>query len=305
MLGLCVVMGFAMAGVGFSIGHDAQHGAYSSNPRINTLLGWTFELLGANGYMWRLTHNLIHHTYTQVHGVDEDIEVSPLLRLSPGSKHRIGHRFQYLYAPLAYSLSLLNWAFVKDFDYFSRFRLGTYEGRQHRRSDVAGLVVGKLFHYAFWLALPLYVLPLPWWQVVAGFVTVHLIGGFILGIVFQLAHVVEETSYPLPGVEDGKMENPWAEHQMRTTANFCRDNRFVCWYVGGLNFQIEHHLFPKTCSVHYRAISSIVRTVAREHDLPYHENVTFTGAIRSHWRMLRRLGAGEQFPPRRQLADAA
>lgn len=264
MWACCIGMGVAMAGIGFSIGHDAQHGAYSSRPGVNTLLGLSFELLGANGYMWRLTHNLIHHTYTQIHGMDEDVEVSPLLRLSPGSKHRWGQRFQYLYAPFAYSLSLLNWAFVKDYDYFLRHRLGPYEGKGHPRSAWAGLAVGKLFHYALWLALPIVVLPMAWWQVLLGYVTAQLVAGLILGVVFQLAHVVESTSYPSPE-------------------------------AGGLNFQIEHHLFPKTCSVHYPAMSAIVRRVARQHGLPYHVTPTFTGAVRSHWRMLRRLGDGAGF----------
>jgi linoleoyl-CoA desaturase len=296
MWGLCVVMGVAMAGIGFSIAHDALHGAYAESPRLNTVLGWSFDLLGANGYMWKITHNVIHHTYTNIQGVDEDLEVSPLLRLSPRSAYRPVHRWQHYYALGAYSLSTLNWVFWKDFDYFLRRRLGPYEGRRHPRAEVLRLLGCKALYGAWAIVLPLVVLPLAWWQVAIGFLTAHLVGGTILGVVFQLAHVVEETAQPAAGA-DGRMPEPWMVHEMRTTANFSTASRWVSWYVGGLNFQIEHHLFPKTCSVHYPALSRIVREVAARHGIPYYEHRTLTGAIRSHWRMLRRLAAGERLPP--------
>jgi len=293
MWGLCLLMGVTMAGIGFSVAHDALHGAYSDNPKVNAALGFAFDVLGANGYMWQITHNVIHHTYTNIHGIDEDLEVSPLLRLSPHSKHLPVHRFQHLYALFAYSMSTLNWVFWKDFDYFTRRVLGPYENRKHPAGQVAVMVVSKIAYVGWAIVLPLMVLPLAWWQVAIGFLTVHLVGGAILGVIFQLAHVVEDASHPLPDL-DGRMEWAWMIHEMYTTANFSTRNRLLTWYVGGLNFQVEHHLFPKVCSVHYPAIQSIVKDVARECGVPYIENPTFGGAVRSHWRMLRRLGTGEQ-----------
>jgi linoleoyl-CoA desaturase len=293
MLGLCVVMGVAMAGIGFAVAHDALHGAYSDNPRVNALLGYSFDVLGANGYMWKITHNVIHHTYTNIQGIDEDLEVSPLLRLSPRSEHRPVHRFQALYAAFAYSLSTLNWVFWKDFDYFTRRKLGPYEGRRHPAAEIAIMVGGKVFYFGWAVVLPLLVLPVAWWQVAIGVVTIHLVGGLILGVIFQLAHVVEATAHPAPDL-DGRMEWSWMIHEMHTTANFSTKNRLLTWYVGGLNYQIEHHLFPKTCSVHYPALGAMVREVAARHGLPYHENPAFLGALRSHWRMLARLGRGER-----------
>ncbi|XXF77509.1 acyl-CoA desaturase [Myxococcaceae bacterium GXIMD 01537] len=293
--GLCVVMGVAMAGIGFSIAHDAQHGAYSDNPRVNALLGMTFDMLGANGYMWRITHNVIHHTYTNVNGVDEDLEVSPLLRLSPHSAHMGLHRFQQVYALFAYSLATINWALWKDYDYFARHKLGPYEGRKHPRGEVVFMVASKVFFFAWSVALPFAVLPLPWWQVLVGMLTVHVVAGAILGVVFQLAHVVEDTGFPAADAQ-GLMPDTWMVHQMHTTANFCVGNRLLTWYVGGLNHQVEHHLFPKVCSVHYPAISAIVRETAREHGVPYYANPTFLGAVRSHLKMLGRLGRGEKAP---------
>jgi linoleoyl-CoA desaturase len=293
MWGLCVVMGVAMAGIGFSIAHDAQHGAYSDNPRVNALLGMTFDMLGANGYMWRITHNVIHHTYTNVQGIDEDLEVSPLLRLSPHSAHTWLHRFQQYYALPAYSLATINWALWKDYDYFARRKLGPYEGRKHTLGQWLFMVACKVFFIGWSVVLPLMVLPLPWWQVLVGMLTVHVVAGAVLGVVFQLAHVVEETAHPEPNPQ-GQMPATWMVHQMETTANFCTSNRLLTWYVGGLNHQVEHHLFPKVCSVHYPAISAIVREVALKNGVPYKDNPSFFGAMRSHWRMLGRLGRGER-----------
>lgn len=293
MLALCVLLGVAMAGIGFSVAHDANHGAYSDSPRVNAALGMTFDVLGANGYMWRITHNVIHHTYTNIQGIDEDLEVSPLLRLSPHSTHRRVHDWQHLYALFAYSMSTLNWVFWKDFDYFSRRTLGPYRGRRHGAGQIAWMVGTKLFYYGWSIVLPLAVLDLPVWQFAIGWLTVHLVGGMILGVVFQLAHVVEETAQPLPD-DLGRMPEAWMVHEMLTTCNFATRNRLLSWYVGGLNFQIEHHLFTKVCSVHYPAISRIVRETAARHGVPYFENPTLAGAIRSHWRMLKRLGPGAE-----------
>ncbi len=292
MWGLTVLMGVAMAGIGFSVSHDALHGAYSASPRVNGMIGFTFDVLGANGYMWKITHNVVHHTYTNIQGIDEDLEVSPLLRLSPRSAHRGVHRFQHWYALGAYSLSTLNWVFWKDFDFFTRRQVGPYEGRHHPPREIAILAAGKLFFFAWSIVLPLLLLPIAWWQFAIGYLTMHVVAGVILGVVFQLAHVVEETDYPVPDAA-GQMADSWVIHEMLTTANFATHSRLLSWYVGGLNFQIEHHLFPKTCSVHYPAIGRIVREVAAETGVPYNDNPTLFQAIRSHWRMLRRLGAGE------------
>ncbi len=287
MLGLAVVMGVGLAGIGFGVSHDALHGAYSKSPLVNRLIGYTFDLCGANGYMWRITHNVIHHTYTNIHGIDEDLEVSPLLRLSPRAEYHWYHRFQPLYAFLLYSFSTLFWVFVKDYKYFLQRDLGPYKNHRPSTSEVVTLLVGKALYYSWAIVVPLLVLPLPWWQVAIGFVAMNLTGGLILGVVFQLAHVVEDTAHPLPAV-DGSMGDVWVAHELATTANFANGNPLITWYVGGLNHQIEHHLFPKVCSVHYPALAPIVREVTKEYGLPYHHQPTLFSAIRSHFRTLQR-----------------
>jgi linoleoyl-CoA desaturase len=289
MLGLCFVMGVGLAGMGFGVSHDALHGAYSSSPMVNRILGFSFDLLGANGYMWKLTHNVIHHTYTNIEGVDEDIDYAPFLRLSPHAKYSPQHRYQHLYGFPTYSIATLFWVFVKDYKYFLKRDLGPYKSKKHPRSEVGVLIVGKLVHYSWMIVIPLLVLHVTWCQFLIGFLTVHLTGGLILGVIFQLAHVVENTDYPLPDAT-GSMEYTWLLHEMITTANFAPHDKLLGWYVGGLNYQIEHHLFPKICSIHYPAISTIVRETAEEHGVPYNSQPTLFAAIRSHYRMLKQLG---------------
>jgi linoleoyl-CoA desaturase len=285
----CFVMGIGMAGIGFSVTHDALHGAYAANPRVNRLIGCLFDTLGANGYVWKITHNTIHHTYTNIRGYDEDLEVSPLIRLSPHTPFKPIHRFQHLFAFLAYGMATVFWVFVKDYKYFLQRDLGPYRDKKHPPSEWLFLIISKAAYYFAMIVLPLVVLDITWWQFLIGFLTLHLTAGLILGVIFQLAHVVEETEH-LPEPEAGALKGAWMLYQMRTTNNFARGNRLLSWYVGGLNYQIEHHLFPRVCHVHYRHLSPIVERLAAKHGVPYHSCPTLRHAIRSHYRVLKRLG---------------
>jgi linoleoyl-CoA desaturase len=292
MLGLAVVVGVGVAGLGFGVSHDAVHGAYSSRPKVNRIVGYTFDLCGASSYMWALGHNIVHHTYTNIPGVDGDVASSGLLRQAPGRAPRWFHRYQQLYAFPLYSLATLNWVLVKDYkDIFQR-DFGPYRNHVHPRSDLAVMLAFKAVYYGWTFFIPLFLLPIPWWQVLIGYVAMNLTAGLILGIVFPLAHVVEGPSYPVPDAA-GVMSDAWIAHELATTANFANGQRLLTWYIGSLNHQIEHHLFPRVCSVHYPAISKIVRDVVQRHALPYHHNATFFAAVRSHYRALRKLGRPE------------
>ncbi|HEX6981726.1 MAG TPA: acyl-CoA desaturase [Balneolaceae bacterium] len=286
---LCFVMGVAMAGIGFSISHDALHGAYSSNKHINQWLGYTFDMLGANGYIWKITHNVIHHTYTNIYEHDEDLEVAEFIRLSPNAEHKPIHRIQHFLAFIAYGFATLFWVFIKDYKYFFQSRLGPYEDKKHPVSEWITLIITKVLYYGYMLVLPLLVLPVSWWQLAIGFLIVHFTAGVILGIIFQLAHVVEGTEHPTENAE-GNIENAWMIHQLETTSDFAHGNKLLCWYIGGLNYQIEHHLFPKICSIHYPEISPIVHRVAQKHGIPYNYQETFGKAVRSHYRTLKKFG---------------
>ncbi|GAA5521715.1 fatty acid desaturase [Aliifodinibius salicampi] len=289
MWGLTFLMGVGMAGIGFSVSHDALHGAYSSNKYINRALGFTFDLLGANGYIWKITHNIIHHTYTNIHGHDEDLEVAEFIRLSPHSEFKTIHRIQHILAFFAYSLATFFWVFIKDYKYFLQDDIGPYKNKTHPTSEWVILFVTKAIYYTYMLALPMLFLDITWIHLLIGFTTLHITAGLILGIIFQLAHVVEGTDHPVPD-EENMIDEHWMIHEMVTTNNFGRDNKALCWFVGGLNFQIEHHLFPRICSVHYPAISHIVEKTAKEHDIPYNHHDTFFGAVASHYRTLKKFG---------------
>lgn len=292
MLGIATFMGLVIAGIGFAVAHDALHGAYSANPKVNAALGLTFDAIGANGYMWRIMHNVVHHTYTNVAGVDEDLDAAWFLRLSPNAPHRWVHRFQHWYAVAGYGLATLNWVFIKDFRYFFRRQIGPYEQRRHPWQQWALLFGGKAFYFAWAILIPLLVVDVAWWQFAIGFLAMHLTTSVVMSVIFQLAHVVEETAHLSPDPE-GRMGHAWMVHELLTTANFGMRNKLLSWYVGGLNFQIEHHLFPKICSVHYPAISRIVRETCEKYGIPYNTHPTLFRAIRSHWATLKRLGRGE------------
>ncbi len=298
MFVLCLVMGIGIGGIGLAVMHDANHGVYSRKAWVNNLLGFSLNFVGGNAFNWKVQHNVLHHTYTNIHDVDEDISPRGILRMTPHGEWKFFHRFQHLYAWFFYGLLTLVWVLVKDFVRIVRYQKDGLVKKQKANivTEWAILIASKLFYISYIFVLPAVLLPLAWWQVLLGFVTMHYLGGFILAIIFQPAHVIEGTEYPLPD-DKGKMENSWAVHQLLTTTNFANNNRILNWYVGGLNFQVEHHLFPNICHVHYRKISPIVRRTAEEFGLPYKAEPTFFGAIMGHARLLKHLGAKPAMQP--------
>jgi len=295
MLLLAALLGMFCAFTAFNIGHDAIHGAYSSNPKVNKFLSHSFDLLGANAYMWNITHNVVHHTYTNIPGHDEDIQVAPgLLRLSPEDKKNKIQKYQHLYAFFLYSFASLSWVFRKDYvKFFQKNIGGSHDNTKHPRKEVFRLFFFKFIYYCIFIIIPLVVVNVTWWQFIIGFITLHLAEGLVLGLVFQLAHVVEGTDFPITN-DEGNIEEAWAVHQMRTTADFATKSFWATWFCGGLNMQVEHHLFPKTCHIHYPALAEIVKKTAEEFNVPYIENPSFMGALRSHYKMLKRFGIEDQ-----------
>jgi len=289
MLGLAILLGMFSAFVGFNICHDAIHGSLSSNKIVNRIFSLIFNLLGANPYVWSITHNIVHHTYTNIPGHDEDIEIAPgLIRIAEEDPiHKI-QRFQHLYAFPLYSMASLSWIFRKDYKKFYQQQIGNHQSK-HPKIEYFNLYFYKAVYYFLLIVLPLLVLDITWWQFLIGFLGLHMAQGLTMGLVFQLAHVVEGTDFPHPN-EDGNIEEAWAAHQMRTTANFATHNPLAAFFLGGLNRQIEHHLFPKVCHIHYGKISRIVKSTALEFNLPYLENQTFTAAMRSHYLILKKFG---------------
>lgn len=289
MLILAAALGMFSAFVGFNVCHDAIHGALSDRKKVNKWFGFVFNLIGANPYVWSITHNIVHHTYTNIPGHDEDIEIAPgLIRISEDDEINWIQRYQHWYAFPLYSLASLSWVFRKDYKKFFQPKIGAHVNK-HPKQEYFNLFFYKGVYYLFFIVMPLLILDITWWQFLIGFLTLHITEGLTMGLVFQLAHVVEGTTFPEPDAH-GNMEEAWAEHQMRTTANFATNNRIAAFFLGGLNRQIEHHLFPKVCHIHYAGISVIVKQTAAEFNLPYIENKTFFSALSSHFQTLRRFG---------------
>lgn len=285
------IMGLALAGVGMSIMHDANHGAYSPNSTVNFWLGHTLNLAGGSVFNWKLQHNILHHTYTNVVHMDDDIDDKLILRLSPHTQVKWYHKFQFIYAFVLYGILTIYWALAKDFVQFFKY---TKEGvntnkPKENRILFTKILLSKVAYFFVFLIFPLAILHLPAKNFIWGFLLMHFIAGNVLTVVFQLAHTVEHTIHPIPD-ESGTIDNSWAIHQLNTTVNFSRHNKLISWYVGGLNFQVEHHLFPNICHVHYPAIAPIVKQTAEEFGIPYLENESLLQAIGSHIRLLQRFG---------------
>lgn len=289
---LWTIIGFFTAFIGLNISHDAIHGSLSRHKKVNSFLSYTFNIIGANAYLWGIMHNIVHHTYTNIQGHDEDIASVPLLRTCPHQKLMKIHRYQYWYAFLFYGFGSLSWVFVKDYVKFFKKKIGNYENKKHPPIEYFNLFFFKMLYYTTFLVLPLIFINALWWQIVLGFFLLHFCEGITMAVIFMLAHVVEETNFPLPN-EKGSIQNSWAVHQLYTTADFGRENNILSFFCGGLNFQVEHHLFPRICHVHYKPISDIVKRTAEEYNLRYNSNHSFRGAILSHIRLLKKLGKNQ------------
>lgn len=283
----CVSLGLSIAGIGFSIQHDANHGSYSSRRGVNRLLGWTLDAIGGSSYVWSWKHNIFHHSHTNMVGLDEDIDIQPLCRIAPGQKRHAAHRFQHLYIWVLYGLLPVKWHFIDDFKDMLTGRVGHQKMPRPSGRKLAGALGGKLLFYGWTLVLPLLFHPL--WQVALGYALASSVLGVTLATVFQLAHCVEEADFT--EVEGrGLLPRDWATHQVGSTVDFARGNPLVSWYLGGLNFQVEHHLFPKVCHLHYPALSRIVEQTCREHGIRYRTNKSVTAALKSHVRWLKHMG---------------
>jgi linoleoyl-CoA desaturase len=287
-----VLMGFGMSGVGFSVMHDANHGSYSKNQKVNDALGFLITFIGGYKENWKIQHNILHHSYTNVEGFDEDIK-NPTMRLSPDQERKWFHRFQAFYAPFLYGIMTLYWFSVKDYQGLVRYNKRNLLSHQKItfNSALIKLTLYKILYAVVMIVLPFVLIELPWWQILMGMLVMHFICGLALGLIFQPAHVIEETSFYAPN-ETGNVDNNWAIHQMKTTANFAHNNRLLSWFIGGLNYQVEHHLFPNICHIHYRKISVIVKETAAKYNVPYLQHKTFYGAVKSHFVVLYQLGKG-------------
>lgn len=288
---LVFVMGIGMAGVGMNVMHDGNHGSFSNKDWINKLMGSSIYILAGNVYNWKVQHNVLHHTYTNVHGHDEDLDAGRILRFTKHAQWKWYHRFQHYYSILLYGLLTINWAITTDFVQMKRYmkRKLSYGEFPNPFVNWSTLLVSKVIYLGIWILLPILILKLSWWKILIGFFLMHYTAGLILSVIFQLAHIMDEAEMPMPE-NDGSLKNTWAIHQLKTTVNFSPKNKFINWFTGGLNHQVEHHIFPNISHIHYGKIAEIVKKTAKEFNLPYNEFKTTRKAIIAHFNYLKLMG---------------
>ena len=291
LFALYILSGFGMAGIGMGVMHDAIHGSYSKSKKINKLLGYSFNLIGANQTIWRIQHNLLHHTYTNIDHADGDLNAPFFLRFSPHAKHYWVHQYQHIYIWFFYSISTISWITTKDFVRLKRYKeMGFFENKNEYEKNFIAMAAWKLFYYSYAIVLPMIMLPFSWWLILLAFLCMHFVTGILVSVVFQIAHIMPANDFPLPD-ENGSMNNNWYAHQFETTSNFSPNSNILFWLIGGLNYQVEHHVLPDVCHVHYKSLKQIVADTAREYGMPYHVKSSVASAIWDHTKMLRMLGA--------------
>ena len=284
----CALMGLAFASIGFNVMHDGAHGSYSDNTAVNALMSWSLNLMGGSSFMWKIKHNHVHHSFTNIDGIDDDIDIRPFMRVNEHQERYWFHRFQHVYWVLLYGASYAMWIYWMDFQKYFTNRVGPTPIRKMKTRDHIGFWFSKLLYLCLFIVLPVFFKG--WVATLVGYSVILFVTGLTIAVVFQLAHVVEDTAFPMPDSNTNKIEQEWAMHQVRTTANFATRNRVVSWFMGGLNFQVEHHLFPKISHIHYPAISKLVRETCQEFNIRYIEYPSVLSAIAAHVRHLKELG---------------
>jgi linoleoyl-CoA desaturase len=285
---LAVLLGLCAAGIGMNVQHDGGHRAYSSTPWVNGLMAMTLELIGGSAYLWRWKHGVFHHAHVNVTGHDTDIDLGLLARLTPHQPWLAVHRWQHLYLWALYGLLVIKWQLVSDFHKLITGRMRTRSFPRPKGWDLVAFVAGKVVFFTLAFAIPLRFHSIG--VVLSGYAVAAVVAGGLLSVVFQAAHCVDEVAFPVPPGGAGRMDRPWAIHQVETTADFARGSRITSWLIGGLNFQIEHHLFPRVSHVHYPALSALVEQTCREFGVRYMAFTSFRAAVKSHFRWLQRMG---------------
>ncbi|WP_276372666.1 acyl-CoA desaturase [Chryseolinea sp. H1M3-3] len=286
---LSVILGLNLAVIGFNVMHEGGHQSFSKYAWINQASAYFLNVLGGNTYYWKIKHNINHHTYTNIEGMDSDIDVKPFMRLHEGQPRHSYHRFQHIYWVVLYSISYLAWIFYEDFEkYFTGKVSAMNERKKLATREHFIFWFSKIMFIVVYMVVPIIMVGwLPW---LIGFLIITFTCGLAISVVFQLAHVIEGTHFHVVEGPDKNDKQEWAIHQLNSTANFATSSKTLHWLLGGLNFQIEHHLFPRVSHIHYPAISKLVKQACRESNIVYNEYNSMFKAVVSHIVHLRRLG---------------
>lgn len=291
-----MALGFINIFLAFNIMHDACHGAYSRNKRVNYILGYTMNFIGGNSYLFTRMHNA-HHAFVNIAGIDVTLETHGMFRFTPHEPWQPKHKWQHIYTPILYALAMIHWVIVKDFKWmFGELNIGNKKNIKHEKKEYFILFISKAFYYSVTLLLPIIVIAAPWYWIVIAWINLHIIPSLCFALLFQVTHVYNGTHYPLPD-DKGNIENNYFIHVLETTADFSRKSRFMAWLTGGINIHIVHHLFPKINHAHYIPLTQIIKDTAEEFGLQYQENKNFLSALKLHMQMLKLLSRKDAVVP--------
>ena len=288
---LTLLLALSVVGIGFNIMHDGGHRAISRNRTINRLMAHSLDLVDGSSYLWHWKHDVLHHTYANITGHDMDVTLGALTRFTPHQPRYAHQRWQHWYVWILYGLLVIKWQFYDDIKVLLTGKIGPHRIPRPHGLKLATLILGKIVFVMLAFVIPLSLHTV--WVFIPLYTLFAVVLGFVLSVVFQLAHVVEAASFPAVPGGGSSMHRSWAEHQVQTTVNFCHGNRVVTCLLGGLNYQIEHHLFPGISHCNYPALSRIVKPACVEFGITYNEHASFWAGLCSHARWLKRLGKAE------------
>lgn len=286
---LCVMMGVTLAAIGFNVMHDSAHGSYSTNSAVNTIMGFSLNVMGGNVYIWKQKHNVNHHSFTNIEGMDDDIDIQPFIRVHTAQKKNIFHAFQHFSWILLYGTTYIFWVFYNDFYKYFKGKISEYAPMPKMNlKEHLNFWFSKIFYTVIFIVIPGFMVG--WIPMLIGYLVISYVTGLLISVVFQLAHVVEKADFVDPVSTEFQVEDEWAVHQLKTTANFATGSKFLNWLLGGLNFQVEHHLFPRISHVHYAKLNKIVKATCKEYHVDYKEYPTMFQALKSHVKHLKVVG---------------
>lgn len=285
---LCILFGLDLAAMGFNVMHDGAHGSYSPKRWVNEAMAYSLNLMGGSSFIWKQKHNVNHHSFTNIEGHDDDIDIQPWIRTNSNQPHRWFHRYQHIYWAFLYGMTYLIWVFNKDFGKYFSGKIANTKIKKMDTKEHFIFWVSKLVYVFLFLVVP--IIKLGFLETLTGYLITSFVCGWVISVIFQLAHLVEGSSFPIPDQLTRKVEEDWTVHQLATTANFSTNSKIVSWFSGGLNFQIEHHLFPRVSHVHYPAISKLVKEICKQYNVRYMEYPTLFSALKSHVLHLKTVG---------------
>ena len=279
-------LGLSIGCIGTCIMHESNHGACFRSQKVNRLLGYSLDLIGGSSYYWRWSHGL-HHRYPNIENLDYDIDIMPVLRLAPWQKHHWAHRFQKYYVWLLFTLTAPKWNFIDDYRDIIRGTVGKVTVARPKGKDLLYLLAFKAFFYCWAFILPIYLLGVA--KAVLLYIVWTSVTGIVLGGLFQLGHLTDESGMTEHPGDSKPLGMSFIAVQIRNTANF-KTSALIDWYAGGLNYQIEHHLFPHISHIHYPALAPLVEEFCADNGIEYNSQPTMWKALKRHFYNLGQLG---------------